>query len=258
MVPLEPISCSFRHPLCLFTKETQLFLCSLPSFPKETKTWIFQFLISHKVITTDSVLQCLLLGKIQKLKNSDQKWYKHKEVMTVFPYLLLFLTFLHCSHIVDMIVGYCWYVYCSWIFWCCIYNTDLHELSWRKLPDALNRDSSLKKICSILCVCIHLREFIIIPDMVQKTGFFWWKHLTIRRGLAANFRHQSPSVGLCMEGLWLQEPSHTSVQSQELCDSAGSPRLLSEMAGFQHSSVTRQLGTRQIYLYGLVKTCYVW
>lgn len=50
-----------------------------------------------------------------------------------------------------------------------------------------------------------------------------------------------------------QEPPHTSVQSRELGNNTESPGLLSEMAIVQLISVTRQTGTWQIYLYGLVK-----
>lgn len=94
-VPLEPITCSFMHPLCLFTKETQLFLCSFHSFPKETKAWIFHFLTSCKVIPTDSLLQCLLLGKIQKLQNlttNDTSTKKSWQFFCICYFFSLFYT----------------------------------------------------------------------------------------------------------------------------------------------------------------------
>lgn len=70
MVLLEPISYRFMSPACLSTKERGFFPpYSFPSFPRETNPWIFQCLTSCKVISTNSLLQCFIVGKRQKLQN---------------------------------------------------------------------------------------------------------------------------------------------------------------------------------------------
>lgn len=96
-------------------------------------------------------------------------------------------------------------------------------------------------------------------DMVQKDAFFLVKIADSQKGTSCEIQAPTPCCWYWHgQTLTSQEPSHTSMQSKESCKNAENSSLLSKVAIFQLTSVTRQIGTRQIYLYGLVRTSYVW
>lgn len=184
MVLLEPISYRFMSPVCLSTKERGFFPpYSFPSFPRETKPWIFQPLTSCKVISTNSLLQCFIVGKRQKLQNlitndasakkswllfciyhfsTTQKWFS----LVCFLKLQLLVLHLHV------------------------------KLSRWKLPNTLNI-VNLKNTLSVTCMYSSERK---TQDMVWNDGLWWFYFVCVceRRGLAVNFGHQVPAVGTGM------------------------------------------------------------
>lgn len=111
---------------------------------------------------------------------------------------------------------------------------------------------------SIWCVCIQLRKK---TRYGTERGFFFFfvKIADSQKETSCEFQAPAPCCWYWRgQTLTSQEPSHTSMQPGELCENAENSSLLSKVAIFQLTSVTRQIGTRQIYLYGLVKTSYVW
>lgn len=141
-VPLDPISYSFLHPLCFFTKETQLFLCSFPSFPKETKAWIFQFLTSCKVIPIDSLFHNAYCW--EKYKNW-KFWPQMVEAQRSHDSFSVFITFSHFptlfSHCWYELFSHCWYD--CLILLACLLQPNLlmshlqHQFAWTVLKKAV-------------------------------------------------------------------------------------------------------------------------
>lgn len=163
--------------------------CSFPSFPRETKPWIFQSLTSCKIISTNSLLQRFIVGKRQKLQNLTTNDASAKKSW------LLFCIY-HFSTMQE------------WFSLVCLLELQLlvlhlHvKLSWWKLPNTLNI-VNLKNTLSVTCMYSSERE---TRHSMERCFFFLC--VCERRGLAVNFGHQVPAVSMCMNRPWPLKSHH--------------------------------------------------